>query len=141
MKLPVSKPEVPRSIAAAACFGCVLLCLAYARWRSDLPDWWRASGGGIPYVMFWCALWFIIFPIRKAILPICVGVTAFTCMLEFLQLWQPDWLMQFRATRFGAALMGMGFSWRDFPPYFLGGAAWAMLLWIMCQLCGQNEET
>lgn len=126
--------DVRRFIAGITCVSCVLLCLAYAYWRRELPDWWRASGGGIPYVMFWCALWFVVFPFRKYVVPICIGATAFTCLLEFLQLWQPEWLMRIRATRFGAALLGSGFAWNDFPPYFIGGFLGAVLLWAMCEI-------
>ena len=133
-------PDVPRFVAGIACVGCALLCLAYAYWRRDLPDWWRASGGGIPYVMFWCALRFVVFPFRRCVALICIGVTAFTCVLEFLQLWQPVWLMNIRATRFGAALLGSGFSWHDFPPYFIGGVLGALLLWVICGIPHWKKE-
>lgn len=119
------------------CLAAVAACLAYDHWRAELPDWWQGHGGGIPYVAFWASLWFVMFPVRRAIGPICVGVTLVTCGLEFLQLWQPPWLMQSRATRFGAALLGNGFTWADFPPYLLGGVlAYAML----AALCGQGKH-
>jgi hypothetical protein len=110
-----------RKLAVVLCLAAVGTCLGYDYWRAELPDWWRGHGGGIPYVLFWATLWFVVFPFRRAIVPVCVGVTLVTCGLEFLQLWQPPWLIQFRATRLGAALLGNGFTWSDFPPYLLGG--------------------
>jgi hypothetical protein len=121
-----SKPE--RAVAVLICIASVMVCLAYAYWRSDLPDWWRGYGGGTPYVVFWIAFWFMIFPFRRCVLPICIFATMFTCFLEFMQLWKPEWLTQLRATRFGAALLGSGFTWSDFPPYFIGGAMGYLIL-------------
>jgi hypothetical protein len=117
-----SKPDVSRSLAVLMCLASVTVCLTYAYCRSGLPDWWRDYGGGIPYVLFWIAFWFMIFPFRRCVLLICIFATTFTCFLEFMQLWKPDWLTQLRGTRFGAALLGSGFTWSDFPPYFIGGA-------------------
>ena len=104
--------------ATAACAGATLL---YSRFRADLPMWWRSFGGGIPYVAFWCCFGFLLVPKRSWILRICLFATFMTCMLEFLQLWNPPPLAAFRATRFGAALLGSTFVWADFPPYFVGG--------------------
>jgi hypothetical protein len=113
--------EVPRIIPGLCCLGAVVACLAYARYRAGMPDWWRGSGGGIPYVAFWAALGYSFFPRRRWLLAICTWAVVGTCGLEFLQLWKPEWLTQFRATRFGAALLGSGFTWSDMPPYFIGG--------------------
>lgn len=125
---PHSKPDVKRTWAAAACLVSVGLCLAYAWVRIDLPPWWKGHGGGIPYVLFWITLGFVLFPFRRRILPIVLAACLMTCLLEFLQLWKPDWLMQIRGTRFGAALLGSGFDWNDFPPYFMGAALGAIVL-------------
>lgn len=114
-------PEVSRSLAIAICACSVAACLAYAYFRNGLPGWWRGCGGGIPYVVFWITFWFVFFPYRRCIEPICIFAVSSTCLLETLQLLNPDWLMQIRATRFGAALLGSGFDWRDFPPYIIGG--------------------
>ena len=103
-------------------------CLTYAALRPGLPDWWRAHGGGIPYVVFWITLAFAIVPRRKGIAVICIGVTVGTIGLEFLQLWQPQWLTETRSTRFGAALLGNAFAWADVPPYVIGGGLGYTLL-------------
>ncbi|MBD3222088.1 DUF2809 domain-containing protein [bacterium] len=110
-----------RLLAGLLCLVTVAVCLGYDHWRGDLPAWWRDHGGGIPYVVFWITLAHAVILRPRAILAISVLVTGATCLLEALQLWQPDWLMTFRATRLGAALLGSGFSWADLPPYLLGG--------------------
>ena len=107
---------------AVACLISVVACLLYAATRSYLPDWWRGHGGGIPYVIFWILLWLTLLPSRRLIVPICVGCVLMTCLLECFQLFEgPEWLREFRRTRFGAAWLGFGFDWKDIPPYIIGG--------------------
>lgn len=132
MPLPQT-PDVSRWNAAVVCAASVLSCLAYNHWRDNLPNWWRGYGGGIPYVWFWTAFWFVLFPFRRYVLSICIFATTFTCCLEFLQLWQPAALTQFRSTTFGAALLGSGFTWNDFPPYFIGGVLGYVVLRLTCK--------
>ena len=125
------KPDVSRAVAVLICITTAMVCLAYDHVRSALPDWWRSCGGGIPYVVFWITFWFMIFPFRRSVLLISIFVTIFTCLLEFMQLWKPPWLTQIRATRFGAALLGSGFTWSDFPPYFIGGVVGYLILMLV----------
>ena len=119
--------RVPHWVAGLICLAMVALCLAYHFNRPSLPDWWRASGGGVPYVLFWVSFWFVFFPRARHVLAIAILCTLFTCGLEVLQLWHPPWLTAFRSTVFGAALLGSGFVWNDIPPYFIGG----LLGWLM----------
>jgi len=128
------KPDVNRAVAVVICIASAMACFAYDSMRSGLPDWWRGYGGGIPYVVFWIAFWFMIFPFRRGALSISIFVTTFTCILEFMQLWKPQWLMEIRATRLGAALLGSGFTWHDFPPYFIGGVTGYLMLMLVCNL-------
>ncbi|MEZ4387181.1 MAG: DUF2809 domain-containing protein [Candidatus Krumholzibacteriia bacterium] len=122
-------PDSSRAAAALTCAAAVVACLAYDRWRADLPDWWRSHGGGIPYVVFWITLWFAILPVRRWAPVICLAVTMLTCGLEFAQLWRPAALVRFRETRFGAAWLGGSFTWHDLPPYIIGGlVGYAVLL-------------
>lgn len=114
--------QVSRGAAVVACLGAAALCLAYGRWRSGLPDWWREYGGGIPYVLFWIAFAFVLVPSRRFAGIISAGATLATCVLEVFQLWKPSWLSGFRGSVLGAALLGGTFTWSDFPPYVLGGA-------------------
>ena len=69
------------------------------------------------FIAFFCAL----LPKVSNLAWIAILVTLGTCGLEFLQLWQPTWLTQFRATTLGAALLGNTFVWMDIPPYLIGG--------------------
>ena len=130
----------PRILPAIACAISVVLCLLYAKYRSELPDWWRQNGGGVPYVLFWALLWFVAFPRQKYILRIAIGVIVFTCLLEVLQLWNPEPLAQFRRTRFGAALLGSTFVWRDIPPYFIGGGLSFVTMLLIAKLNGSQKE-
>ena len=127
---------VSHAVAGLICLAMVALCLAYHFYRPSLPDWWRASGGGVPYVMFWVSFWFVIFPQQRYVTAIAIGCTLFTCGLEAFQLWQPPWLTAFRSTGFGAALLGNQFVWSDIPPYFIGGA----LGWLMLKLTTVNKS-
>jgi hypothetical protein len=85
----------------------------------------------VPYVLFWISLWFVALPYRKSILPICIGVSLFTCLLEFFQLFNPAPLATFRQTKFGAAWLGSQFAWGDIPPYLIGGAMGFLLLHLL----------
>ena len=128
MQWPFSRPDVSRWVALVLCAFSVGACLGYAVLRDQLPDWWRGHGGGIPYVVFWIMLGFVVLPFRRCVLAICWIAVLMTCALEVLQLWHPVWLDNIRATRFGAALLGSGFVWSDFPPYFIGGALGYLIL-------------
>ena len=131
------RPEaVNRALAAITCLAAVLHCLVYDHFRPHLPHWWRESGGGIPYVVFWITFGFALLPCRRHALPISVVATLGTCLLEFLQLWQPAWLTGIRATTLGAALLGGSFSWGDFPPYFVGGMVGYGLLLVVSRFRG-----
>jgi hypothetical protein len=138
---PGRKPDVSPSVAVLICVVSVVVCLAYDYTRSVLPEWWRGHGGGIFYVFFWIAFWFMLFPFRRSILPIAILVTAFTCFLEFMQLWKPPWLLQLRATRVGAALLGSGFAWNDFLPYFTGGAMGYWILMLVSKSTTGQKDT
>jgi len=116
------------------------LCLLYAAYRTELPTWWREYGGGVPYVMFFITFFCTLFPRRRYLLSVAILVTLGTCGLEFLQLWQPAWLTQFRATKFGAALLGTTFVWGDMPPYFIGGLAGYIIMAAAWRLGGNASK-
>ena len=127
------KQHFHRLKPALLCVGAIGACLLYAATRSQLPDWWRGYGGGIPYVVFWITFCYAIWPEPRRLMAYAVGCTLATCGLEFLQLWQPPWLTEFRATTFGAALLGNAFTWHDIPPYFIGGVVGYALVWAICE--------
>ena len=129
-----------RILPLIACLISVALCLCYAKFRKELPPWWKANGGGVPYVMFWILLWYTAIPNPRHILKIVVGCVLFTCFLEFAQLWNPEPLASFRKTRLGAAWLGAAFHWEDIPPYFLGGVAGYLCL-LGLSVVRTNSET
>ena len=92
-------------------------------------DWGPAS---VAYEVFFMLLAFLAVPRRGAITPIAVGVCVVTCVLEFLQLWQPPWLQAARSTLLGKALLGDSFSCWDFPAYPVGCIlGWFLLRWLV----------
>ncbi len=85
----------------------------------------------VAYEMFFMLLAFFFVPRRRAIGPIAVTVCLVTCVLEFLQLWQPPWLQTIRATFLGKSLLGDSFSWWDLPAYPIGCfLGWLLLHWL-----------
>ncbi len=96
--------------------------------HSWVNHWGPAS---VAYETFFMLLVFLAVPRRPAITPITVGVCATTCLLEFLQLWQPPWLQAVRGTFLGKALLGNAFSWWDLPAYPIGCLiGWFLLHWL-----------
>lgn len=124
-----ASPDYSRRTVIALCALAAFACLMYAATREHLPGWWKSSAGGIPYVLFFIFLWAILFPTRKCILPICVGVTLITSALEVLQLWNPPALSAIRKTRLGVSLLGGQFEASDFVAYLVGCVIGLIVLW------------
>lgn len=83
------------------------------------------------YEIFWCLVFFFLWPQRTNIIRIPVVVFIATCILEFLQVWKAEFLQEFRATLIGAALIGTDFVWLQFPFYVLGTVVSVFLLAIL----------
>lgn len=84
-------------------------------------QWFNNYGAAVFYEIFWCLFAFLFFSkSRKAVWQIPIWVFIVTCILEFLQLWHPPLLENFRATLIGKWLIGTTFAWWDFPHYVLG---------------------
>jgi hypothetical protein len=101
-----------------------------------LQHYLNNSLAGVAYEVFWCLLAFLIWPRRRAIVPICVSVFVATTALEFLQLWHPaspNPLEAARSTFLGRALLGTTFSWMDIPHYAAGCLIGAMCLVAILQ--------
>lgn len=95
-------------------------------YRGPGQAWFNNSFGGVPYEIFWILLVVFIWPQISALWA-AVAVCVVTCLLEFLQLWQPPFLQAIRATLIGRLVLGNTFQWSDFPYYFIGsflGWAW-----------------
>ena len=83
-------------------------------------------GGSLAYqilLMFGIAF---LFP-RLSLAKCALGVFAFSCAVEFLQLWQAPFILEIRATWPGRVILGTTFNGWDFPPYALG----CFLGWIV----------
>lgn len=123
--------QLERKLALFICILAVCMCLGYAWFRQDLPDWWRSSGGGIPYTFFFVTFFFGLLPKRSLLeFFVCLAI-GWSCTAEFLQLWQAKWLVELRSSSLGAALLGSSFTWSDLPPYFLGGGLGYLVLRAM----------
>ncbi len=92
-------------------------------------QWLNNYGAAVFYEIFWCLFAFLFFKGQSAIWQIPLWVFIITCILEFLQLWHPPLLEQFRATLIGKWLIGTTFTWWDFPHYLLG----CVLGWLWLQ--------
>ena len=83
-------------------------------------EWFNNYAAALFYEIFWCLFVFLLVRSSKAVIQIPLWVFSITCVLEFMQLWHPPVLQQFRATFLGRMLIGTTFSWWDFPHYAAG---------------------
>ncbi|MDA7901708.1 DUF2809 domain-containing protein [Mariniblastus sp.] len=132
--------RLDRKFAIIICISAVGLCLGYAWFRADFPPWLKNSGGGIPYTLFFVTFFFALFPKRSLLETIAWLAIGWSCVAEFLQLWQVGWLVQIRATPLGAALLGSSFTWVDIPPYFIGGGLGYLLLRLLFWRVSRKES-
>ncbi|MHC4123070.1 MAG: ribosomal maturation YjgA family protein [Planctomycetota bacterium] len=118
----------------------ILVCLAivtplgFGMWRyynGWAERWIRYYLSGAVYEIFWCLVLFFLWPRKANIIKIPIIVFFATCILEFAQLWKPQFLQEFRRTLIGAALIGTDFVWRQFPYYVLGTIISILLLRIL----------
>jgi hypothetical protein len=93
----------------------------YAKfYTGPAANWVNNSLGGVFYEIFWCVLLFLFLEDTRPWI-IATFVLTMTCVLEFLQLWHPPFLVLLRSHLIGRAVLGTSFTWSDFPYYFLGG--------------------
>lgn len=98
----------------------IIVPLGYiVRFHGAAPEWLNDLFGSIAYEIFWILLVAFLFP-KASPLWAAVGVCLATCVIEFLQLWQPPFLQAIRATLPGRLILGNTFNWSDFPAYFIG---------------------
>jgi hypothetical protein len=82
-------------------------------------EWVNNKLGGVFYEIFWCLIFFIILPKSKPI-KIVIGVFVVTCILEFMQLWENEFLVMIRSNFIGRTIIGSSFTWSDFFHYSIG---------------------
>jgi len=96
-------------------------------YSGPLEIWVNNSLGGVFYDIFWCLLFYLIFP-KSNLMRIAVFILIATCLLEILQLWHPMFLEVLRSSFIGRTILGTSFTLNDFPYYFIGSfIGW---LWI-----------
>jgi len=110
----------------------ILVPLGYWVRFAQTGEWaWLSDAlGSVAYEIFWILLILVCLP-QVSIASVAIGVCLATCVLEFLQLWQPAFLQALRSTLPGRLILGSTFTWTDFPAYWVGsyiGYAWATFL-------------
>lgn len=131
MSVPLTKP---RLLAAGLIPLVIVFGLACKFYRGPAHAWVNNFGpASVAYVLLFMLLVFLVVPRRTAITRIAVGVGVWTCLVEFLQLWQPTFLVAMRATLPGRLVLGTTFSWWDFPAYFVGCVLGVFLLYRICR--------
>jgi hypothetical protein len=103
------------------------------KFYSGPAQWWfNDYGAGIPYVIFWVLVIFLLFPYEQAANRIPLWVFSLTSTLEVIQLWHPVILEKVRSHFLGRTLIGTSFTWWDFPHYAVGGiVGWVWIRRIM----------
>lgn len=95
-------------------------------------NWFNLYGGGVLYEIFFCLVFFLIWPKKKNAIKIAIWVLIVTCLLETLQLWHPPFLQSIRSTYWGRVFIGTTFVWMDLPHYFVG----SFLGWLLMRILG-----
>jgi len=112
----------------------------YSKFYSGpLHYWVNNSLGGVFYEMFWCLVLALFFKRLKPFQIACIVLLA-TCLLEFLQLWHPPFLVSLRSNFIGVTILGNAFTWSDFPYYFIGSGFGLVLLNILKSHLASEES-
>lgn len=106
---------------------------------STNQEWLRNLLGNIAYESFWILLVAFLFP-QVSLLRTAIGVCLATFAIEFMQLWQPDWLQTIRATLPGKLVLGNSFVWADFPQYAFGSLVGWLWTWGLAQRTKKQHE-
>lgn len=103
-------------------------------------EWVSNSMGGLIYEIFWCLVIAYFLPGVRAI-KIAASVFIATSIVEFLQLWKPEFLEFLRSTFIGRTILGNSFNVMDFPYYFLGCLLGWYLLVVIKRVTLMKEHT
>lgn len=130
MSIPKNKIQYFRGKIIASLILIIPLGFASKLYKGPGSWWFNDYAGGMLYEIFWCLVAAFIWP-RASGLRIALWVLGVTSFLEFLQLWRPYFLEIVRSTFIGRTLIGISFTWWDFPYYVIGcciGWLWIRLL-------------
>lgn len=97
----------------------VIIGLPTRLFPDSLPDFMVTYGGDT----LWALMIFLVFPLifpRKPTLTLFIFALMLAWGIELSQLYQADWINDFRDTRIGGLLLGHGFLVSDMIVYLLG---------------------
>jgi hypothetical protein len=96
-------------------FFCTILIGILSRKISFIPLW---IGDALYAVMIYFLVR-IFLPMKKAFIVALFSLLICYC-IEFLQLYQAEWIIELRKTFFGRYVLGQGFLWSDILAYTFG---------------------
>ncbi|CAC9976705.1 ribosomal maturation YjgA family protein [Flavobacterium panici] len=96
-------------------FLCIIILGILSRKISFIPLW---IGDALYAVMVYFLVR-IFLPMKKAFIVALFSLLLCYC-IEFLQLYQAEWIIELRKTLFGRYVLGQGFLWSDILAYTFG---------------------
>lgn len=124
------------AIPVTVAFG--LACKVYSGSGANFIN--NFGPASIAYVILIMLILFLILPERDLVIPIALTAFLVTCVIEFLQLWHPNWLTALRKTLLGRLMLGTTFSVLDFPAYLVGAIIGSLLLKRICRDSGAATQ-
>ena len=116
----------------------IILGLGCKFYQGPGETWINQDLNGVFYVVCWGFLLAFLLP-RYTALILSLSACLLTCGIEFLQLWQPEWLQAIRAQLVGRLILGSHFAWWDFPYYIVGGLA--SYVFLRGSMKGKSERS
>ncbi len=115
----MTTPMRRRLVFAAIALAVIPLGLATRRFPSAFPEFIATYAGDVLWAVVAYLLMGVIAPSATVRRRGAIAL-AFAFIVEFSQLWHPEWLDAIRTTTLGHLLLGIGFEWSDLPCYTLG---------------------
>lgn len=101
--------------------GLILLGVAIRRESTGwLNEFWQGSVGASLWAMLVDVLCCLVFPRASSLTILCLALPT-SCVVEFGQVYQPNWLPQIRSYRLGHLVLGSSFSGSDIVRHMVGG--------------------
>ncbi|WP_291152783.1 DUF2809 domain-containing protein [Flavobacterium sp. UBA7680] len=115
-------------------FLCTIILGILSRKISFIPLW---IGDALYAVMIYFLVR-IFLPVQKAFIVALFSLLICYC-IEFLQLYQAEWIIELRKTLFGRYVLGQGFLWSDIMAYSFGVAFVFLIEKIMLNRVNQKS--
>ena len=101
----------------------ILLVITIGLLSRRHPHLFPQTLGKYPGDAIWAMMIFLgfglVFPAKPTIL-LGLAALAFSCAIEFSQIYHASWIDSIRATTAGQLILGSGFSWTDIAAYSVG---------------------